>query len=279
MTNFSEQLIAARKAKAMTQDQLAQAVHISRSRVSRWETGSAMPDLAMLLKLSEVLEVDLLPHQEHAAQPAEPTEAAPEQPAEAPAEEASSAEEETAVKAVPFYRKRLLWGALAALAVAVVLLICLLPGGKSAAPVVFEEYTAEWYQQKDPVVEGQAYVTVTPAENPTKAIRMEDFKDGVGWFYVFRIEETNGVDFTITRIVHTVFAMRGPDNMVFEGEQLAEVGKNVTLRKGMPMPVEWGGGFPLQNISGVGLAVTGVDANGNELTFRGYVELSPEIAE
>ena len=54
MANIAKNIRRLRTAQNMTQDQLAQAVHISRSRVSRWETGSAMPDLAMLLKLSEV---------------------------------------------------------------------------------------------------------------------------------------------------------------------------------------------------------------------------------
>ena len=77
-----------------------------------------------------------------------------------------------------------------------------------------------------------------------------------------------------------MFNARGQDDSVFEGEQLKNImGGDTALRTDRSMPFEWGGGFPLQSVSGVGLAVEGVDANGNELVFRGYVELSQEIAE
>ena len=39
MPKFSEQLINLRKARNLTQEQLAQALDISRSRISRWENG------------------------------------------------------------------------------------------------------------------------------------------------------------------------------------------------------------------------------------------------
>lgn len=39
------------------------------------------------------------------------------------------------------------------------------------------------------------------------------------------------------------------------------------------------GGFPLQAMQGARLALTGTDANGNELTFGDRQELSREIAE
>ena len=48
-----------RKEKNITQEQLADEMRVSRRTVSRWETGSNMPDLDILIDLSEYYGVDL----------------------------------------------------------------------------------------------------------------------------------------------------------------------------------------------------------------------------
>ena len=48
-----------RKEKGMTQEQLAEQVGVSRRTVSRWETGSNVPDLDILIELSDYYSVDL----------------------------------------------------------------------------------------------------------------------------------------------------------------------------------------------------------------------------
>ena len=48
-----------RKEKRLTQEQLAEQMGVARRTVSRWETGSNMPDLDVLLELSDLYEVDL----------------------------------------------------------------------------------------------------------------------------------------------------------------------------------------------------------------------------
>ena len=48
-----------RKEKGLTQEQLAEQFNVSRRSVSRWETGSNMPDLSMLIILAEYYEVDV----------------------------------------------------------------------------------------------------------------------------------------------------------------------------------------------------------------------------
>ena len=40
-----------------------------------------------------------------------------------------------------------------------------------------------------------------------------------------------------------------------------------------------GSGMPVQAITHTGILIKGVDANGNELEFRGIVEFSQELAE
>lgn len=56
---FSEKIIQARKAKALTQEDLAEAVGVSRQAVSKWETGEANPDMDKLVSLCKVLDLSM----------------------------------------------------------------------------------------------------------------------------------------------------------------------------------------------------------------------------
>lgn len=48
-----------RRVKNLTQEQLAEEFSVSRRTVSRWETGNNMPDLDILIEMSDFFEVDL----------------------------------------------------------------------------------------------------------------------------------------------------------------------------------------------------------------------------
>ena len=48
-----------RKEKGFTQEQLAESLNVSRRTISRWETGMNMPDLDLLMELSDLYAVDL----------------------------------------------------------------------------------------------------------------------------------------------------------------------------------------------------------------------------
>ena len=48
-----------RKEKNLTQEQLAEQFQISRRTVSRWETGSNLPDLDILIEMADYYDVDL----------------------------------------------------------------------------------------------------------------------------------------------------------------------------------------------------------------------------
>lgn len=56
---FNEKIIQARKAKALTQEDLAEAVGVSRQAVSKWETGEANPDLDKLIAICSVLDLSM----------------------------------------------------------------------------------------------------------------------------------------------------------------------------------------------------------------------------
>ena len=59
MTKIGRLLQTLRKEKGMTQEQLAEQMGVARRTVSRWETGSNMPDLDILMELSDFYSVDL----------------------------------------------------------------------------------------------------------------------------------------------------------------------------------------------------------------------------
>lgn len=56
---FEERLIAARKAKGLSQEALAERLGVSRQAVSKWETGECKPDTDKLMLLCEQLEVGM----------------------------------------------------------------------------------------------------------------------------------------------------------------------------------------------------------------------------
>ena len=59
LVKIGKMLQTLRKEKGMTQEQLAEKLGVARRTVSRWETGSNMPDLNMLIELSDFYAIDL----------------------------------------------------------------------------------------------------------------------------------------------------------------------------------------------------------------------------
>ncbi|MBR5266172.1 MAG: helix-turn-helix transcriptional regulator [Clostridia bacterium] len=54
---FAEKLLSMRKKQGMSQEELAEKLEVSRQAVSRWEQGSAMPDMINLSKISKLFGV------------------------------------------------------------------------------------------------------------------------------------------------------------------------------------------------------------------------------
>jgi transcriptional regulator with XRE-family HTH domain len=56
---FSQQLGKLRRRRQLSQEQLASQLFVSRQSISKWEQGETSPDLDMLVKLANLLQVDL----------------------------------------------------------------------------------------------------------------------------------------------------------------------------------------------------------------------------
>lgn len=54
---FSEKLLTLRKAKTLTQEELAEKLNVSRQSVSKWESGQAVPELDKIVAISTVFDV------------------------------------------------------------------------------------------------------------------------------------------------------------------------------------------------------------------------------
>jgi len=257
MPTFAEDLNRVRRERHITQEQLAHEVNVSRQTISHWENGRAVPDIDTIKHLSRVLEHNFLAEDEPSPAP---------QPEEAPA---------------PAPKGRRKWMILAAAlllaAVAAVIGILLL---KQPAPPVStaEPYTPEWFQEEQTPADGQAFLFIHTEENPVRLRYMDDVMNGLGWQFHFIIMEQNGIPFTVTEGATYLFTTDGAcDVFPLSQDYILDIFNGGTLQPGSVC--FWGTGMPVQSMKGVGITITGVDANGNELTFRGYVELSREIAE
>lgn len=56
---FPDRLVELRKSKAITQTELGQMLHLSRTAISNYETGKLEPSMDTLIKLSEIFNISL----------------------------------------------------------------------------------------------------------------------------------------------------------------------------------------------------------------------------
>ena len=68
MQSFAEQLNAVRKQRNITQEQLAERMNVSRTTISRWESGKIMPDLDTIRLLSQLLDYNFFSYEDTPAE-------------------------------------------------------------------------------------------------------------------------------------------------------------------------------------------------------------------
>lgn len=56
---IQEKLKELRKELGLTQEEVAERLHVSRAAIARWETGKGIPDISNLITISEVFDISL----------------------------------------------------------------------------------------------------------------------------------------------------------------------------------------------------------------------------
>lgn len=273
MQSFAEELIAARKAQGMTQVQLAEAVNVSRSTVSHWETGRAEPDDENIRLLSKVLDHDF---------------------AQSNTPDIENTQEQIVDSPTPSswrwwgYVYTFMGGISAALLIWFVLISPASPDALSAADkvharVLDTEFSSStrsipWFKLPNQPVAGQAFLQFDIAENPARAIRTNDLPGGIGWKYALGLREAHGYDFVMEECYIVVFLDETrADIYLHRSDSIIGRWGNNTVPAGGRRRIT--GGLPMDSSIGVGFLIKGTDILGNELTFRYYLELSQEVAE
>ena len=256
MSEFTERIAQARKAKGMTQEQLASAMGVSRQLVSHWENGRVEPTAQQREKLGEVLGMkSKKPHK----------------------------------RRNPFI---LAAGVALIAAIAVLLIVrAIKSGGQAGVPAQAdaqstasdsekaEKYSWAWFQQEDVPEEGKAFLSLVTAEKPLKLIQSGDAEKPYLWDIILFSQETNGVPFTIRQATEVFFNNEKlpMDSCVYTGDELEWYW--YTTRFEGDMMTNYSTRRPADGSIGYGVAVEGVDDNGNDLTFKLYIPLSSEIKE
>ena len=253
--NFSERLSQARKARQMTQAELAKRMHVSRQMVSHWENGRVTPNEETARQLCELLDIS-----EQAEKP------------QAPARRLS--------------RWLPVAAACAALSVAVVLCTPLMEKNtvkNHAAHAAATQTTQrnvtpistslEWYQGADENVPGKAYVKFIPTETEAKVCYRAKEGPQCGWDVQFVYQEQNGISFTPEKWTAVIFNADGFVRWV-RTDMADEISYERLLLPQKPNTM--GTFIPVDSSIGYGIAVEGVDENGNRLVFHGYIPLSQE---
>ena len=247
MQNFGEQLTAARKAKGMTQEALAQAAAVTRQTISSWERGRTLPDVDSVRRLSSILGVEFMQLDE--GQNAVPAvEAMPEVAGE------------TAPAAAGKRQIKKWWIAAGAAVLACVVIACLLLLPRKSAPKI----DTAFFTQETPNEAGKAFLTFshrTWIEN----------SDGSDYqMYDFTLTEKNGVAFSISRIETQGDAHSGAiKETKMSAEDLATTINPDIAAYG---DVTIMGGFPKGAFDRIGIAVYGNDANGEPIAFYHLIE-------
>lgn len=285
--SIGDQIRDARIRKGISQERLALLIHVSRGKVSHWETGLRKPKAADIAEMEKVLQCKFEIEQEQAQSPED-------QAVEAPASADNNTAEAVKIKIAEVFRKKVPVWMCAAIAggifaVMLVIMLCTVANlnGQLRAYQVqnnetqnqpVAENTLDWYQQTVRPQDGKAYVSVEVDPNPVKGVPDPDGGDHYVWIYTITFTERNGIPFEVEEILFQDFngdAKRGARSV--DSTILFEAwGSNIIPANGQQI---FTGGMPVQDVSNTGILIKGKDADGNVMEFRGIINYSQELAE
>ena len=276
MESLGQRIRNARKAKGMTQEQLASALYVSRQTVSGWENDRTEPSYEMLANLMELLDISVELKEGTSEEPlaAAQTEACmvseePEQE-EKPCSE-PNVQPESRKKRLPFMNKK----AAAAMAALMVFLLVML-----FVPDIRQNtngYSVDWFQQPQQREKGKAYIAFTTHTTLPVPIEQQTAESTPTWSYTIYVKEQNGVGVTIDELTTVTFLKNGKNRVyaktadVFgerNGGRKSYIGANEIRR------IQSRNLADKQTI-GAGWLIRGTDDNGNEVCFRAYFPFEP----
>ena len=267
MNDLGQKIRQARRDKGLTQEQLADAMHVSRQTISHWENNRTLPDYLLLCELAKTLETDVVAFlQELPAGPeAEEAEAAEALPAEAAEETALP--DPAPVKRRPSLRQLLLIAAaLLVLLVGTGTVVCLRSQPEPSG------YTAAWFMEQPPAAENAAFLHTYCLESPIQARQRRPDATPMYQFSIY-IREENDVGCTMDSITLVYFC----GDRVLLVDALAQ---EDFINLGLVTPYLAGNhmrrismGMPAGEDTGIGIHITGTDDNGNPMESRCYLPL------
>jgi len=282
MKTFGEQLTTARKGKGLTQEQLADAMHVTRPAVSHWENGRTLPDWENINKLSELLDYQFALSQDTSQNGIE-SKSDQNQGITLVQDGGSNIEQKS---------KWFSWRNLVCFAAGAVITLVAVFGvmpllnnapsteeNQNRSVYIEAPSTVEGFQQLAQQAENQAFMTVTPTENPVPLVEDANFSNGEGWHFAFAIENQSEITFTVKELTMIFFI----DDQIesrsyFSDDQLEMQLGNCVIQPG-DSPFQFSMGANNRGLTGVGCSIKGIDANGNTLEFHGYATLQQNDEE
>lgn len=278
--SIGDQIRDARNRKNLSQEELATLIHVSRGKVSHWETGLRVPKAADIKEMEKVLQCKFEIEQEQAQSPKGRAAESADSPSKAAYAKKKSVLHTLLQKSVPAWLCAAIVGAV--FAVMLVIMLCTTSNLQKQIDAltqpVITPYSLAWFQEPDVPEEGKAFVRISSDQKPVMAQPNPDGGDRNIWYYQLSFFEQNGIPFTITELITQPFNGDFPKEAIIENEEwLSSVwGDNIIPANGIQ---HLGAGMPVQAITHMCVLIKGVDANGNKLEFRGVVEFSQELAE
>ena len=275
MKSFGEQLSEARKLKGITQEHLAEMLGITRQGISNWERSRTFPDLDAIKQLSHILNYEFTITDGLLG----------ETPKEEPA--AESVETEIPEKKTPRRYIPLACFVAGALIMFLVLQV-LLPvfNREDTRPAYIQSQpaggmtgpeTIAWFTRKSAPATGKPYVVVSFSDNPIYAERDADYPSGIGWNYTVYFTEYNNHAFYPETYTEYLFIDEGHAvSLEYTADEISDwwhMQEPCISGRGQQCVT---GGKPLQDILGIGIKLTGSDANGETMEFYGYMECSQQ---
>ena len=277
---IGDQIRKARNRMGMSQDDLAERIHVSRGKISHWETGLRPPKAEEIRELEEVLQCKFEIEQEQAQSPEGQAAESTDLHGEAASSEKKPVLHALLQKSVPAWLCAAIVGGV--FTVMLVIMLCttsnLQKQIEALTPQPAEVHTPAWYQVNTQSEPGKAYVSIMASSDPVQAIPDPGDASRNVWLYELSAVEENGIPFMVEEIIFETFSGDVSKNVipVNMADMIRSWGNNTIPANGKQV---WGSGMPVQPVTSMGIVMRGKDVNGNALEFRGIVNFSQELAE